>query len=64
VIHDQASYTRESEAVREPLLSEKGETTVDVAAESPLPDELTREAVTLPSPPSRRSHATTPGSRR
>ena len=50
MIHDQASYTRESEDVREPLLSEKGETTVDVAAESPLPDELTREAVTLPSP--------------
>jgi glycine dehydrogenase subunit 2 len=50
VIHDQATYARESEDVREPLLSEKGSATVDVSAESPLPDDLTREAVTLPNP--------------
>jgi glycine dehydrogenase subunit 2 len=50
VIHDQATYARESEDVREPLLSEKGSATVDVTAESPLPDDLTREAVTLPNP--------------
>ena len=50
MIHDQATYARESEDVREPLLSEKGSATVDVTAESPLPDDLTREAVTLPNP--------------
>jgi Glycine cleavage system protein P (pyridoxal-binding), C-terminal domain len=50
MIHDQATYARESEDVREPLLSEKGSSTVDVSAESPLPDDLTREEVTLPSP--------------
>jgi glycine dehydrogenase subunit 2 len=50
VIHDQATYARESEDVREPLLSEKGSATVDVSAESPLPDDLTREEVTLPNP--------------
>ncbi len=50
MIHDQATYARESEDVREPLLSEKGSATVDVSAESPLPDDLTREAVTLPNP--------------
>ncbi|MFC5277766.1 aminomethyl-transferring glycine dehydrogenase subunit GcvPB [Halorubrum rubrum] len=50
MIHDQADYTREGEAVHEPLLSEKGEETVDVREESPLPDELTREELTLPAP--------------
>jgi len=63
VIHDQADYAR-SEDVHEPLLSEKDETTVDVRESSPLPDELTREELTLPAPPSRRSPVTTPGSRR
>jgi len=50
VIHDQADYAREGEDVHEPLLSEKAETTVDVRDESPLPDDLTREELTLPSP--------------
>ncbi|RAW44267.1 glycine dehydrogenase subunit 2 [Halorubrum sp. 48-1-W] len=50
MIHDQADYAREGEQVHEPLLSEKGEETVDVRAESPLPDELTREELTLPAP--------------
>jgi len=50
VIHDQASYERDGEGVREPLLSEKGETTVDVGEGSPLPDDLTRDELTLPSP--------------
>ncbi|WP_058366195.1 aminomethyl-transferring glycine dehydrogenase subunit GcvPB [Haloparvum sedimenti] len=48
MIYDQASYTREEEAQHEPLLSEKDETTVDVREESPLPEELTRDEVTLP----------------
>lgn len=50
MIHDQANYERDGEAVREPLLSEKGEETVDVREESPLPDDLTREELTLPNP--------------
>ncbi|MFC7325554.1 aminomethyl-transferring glycine dehydrogenase subunit GcvPB [Halorubrum rutilum] len=50
MIHDQANYERETEAVREPLLSEKGEATVDVGADSPLPDDLTRDELTLPAP--------------
>ncbi|PSQ56551.1 glycine dehydrogenase (aminomethyl-transferring) [Halobacteriales archaeon SW_8_68_21] len=50
MIHDQASYERDGEGVREPLLSEKGEETVDVREESPLPDDLTREELTLPNP--------------
>ncbi|PHQ38815.1 glycine dehydrogenase (aminomethyl-transferring) [Halorubrum persicum] len=50
MIHDQADYVREDESVHEPLLSEKGETTVDVRESSPLPDDLTREELTLPSP--------------
>ena len=50
MIHDQASYTRPDDEVHEPLLSEKGEETVDVRNDSPLPDELTREELTLPNP--------------
>ena len=50
MIHDQANYERDDEDVREPLLSEKGEETVDVRADSPLPDDLTREELTLPNP--------------
>ena len=50
MIHDQATYEREAEDVREPLLSEKGEATVDVTDESPLPDDLTRDELTLPAP--------------
>ena len=50
MIHDQANYEREDEGVREPLLSEKGQETVDVREESPLPDDLTREELTLPNP--------------
>ena len=50
MIHDQANYERDGEDVREPLLSEKGEETVDVRADSPLPDDLTREELTLPNP--------------
>ncbi|QAU14286.1 glycine dehydrogenase subunit 2 [Halorubrum sp. BOL3-1] len=50
MIHDQANYERDGENVREPLLSEKGEETVDVRDESPLPDDLTREELTLPNP--------------
>ncbi len=48
MIHDQARYAREEGSVREPLLSEKGEATVDVTASSPLPDDLTRDELTLP----------------
>ena len=50
MIHDQANYERDGEDVREPLLSEKGEETVDVRDDSPLPDDLTREELTLPNP--------------
>ena len=50
MIHDQASYDRPDDDVREPLLSEKSESTVDVRESSPLPDDLTRETLTLPEP--------------
>ena len=50
MIHDQANYERDGEGVREPLLSEKGRETVDVREDSPLPDDLTREELTLPNP--------------
>ena len=50
MIHDQASYERDGENVREPLLSEKGEATVDVSERSPLPDDVTRDELTLPAP--------------
>ncbi len=44
---DQARYSRDDEY--EPLLSEKDETTVEVSSEgSPLPDDLTRDSLTLP----------------
>ena len=45
--YDQARWSRDDTPVYEPLLSEKDEQTVDV--ESPLPDELTRDELTLPS---------------
>ncbi|MFC4357348.1 aminomethyl-transferring glycine dehydrogenase subunit GcvPB [Halobium salinum] len=46
--YDQARYSRED--LYEPLLSEKDETTVEVGDDdSPLPEELTRDEVTLPS---------------
>jgi len=49
MIYDQARYT-EDETKHEPLLSEKDETTVEVGgSDSPLPDELTRDKLTLPS---------------
>ena len=48
MIHDQARYTRENESIHEPLLCEKGEKTVDVTDASALPDELTRDELTLP----------------
>jgi glycine dehydrogenase subunit 2 len=44
--YDQARYSAD-ESVYEPLLSEKDETTV--AVDSTLPDDLTRDTVTLPS---------------
>jgi glycine dehydrogenase subunit 2 len=50
--YDQARYSGEDGDVYEPLLHEKDETTVAVGGadgESPLPDELTRDEVTLPS---------------
>jgi glycine dehydrogenase subunit 2 len=62
VNYDQARYGREEEELYEPLLSEKDETTVEIGADaavedeerdgddgSPLPDELTRDELTLPS---------------
>jgi len=49
MIYDQARYTEDDEK-HEPLLSEKDETTVKVGgADSPLPDDLTRDELTLPS---------------
>ncbi|EMA64376.1 aminomethyl-transferring glycine dehydrogenase subunit GcvPB [Halorubrum kocurii] len=50
MIHNQADYAREDDEVHEPLLSEKDETTVDVREASPLPDDLTRDELTLPAP--------------
>ncbi|MFW6321942.1 MAG: aminomethyl-transferring glycine dehydrogenase subunit GcvPB [Halohasta sp.] len=47
MIYDQARYTEG--AKHEPLLSEKDDTTVEIdETDSPLPDELTRDALTLP----------------
>ena len=47
MIYDQARYTEDGK--HEPLLSEKDETTVAVGETgSPLPDDLTREDLTLP----------------
>ena len=44
--HDQARYGDDDRY--EPLLSETGTETVDVGGESPLPDELTRDELELP----------------
>ena len=44
--YDQARYSRDGQ--HEPLLSEKGETTVDTTEDSPLPEDLTRDELTLP----------------
>jgi len=47
MIYDQARYTEGDK--HEPLLSEKDDTTVEVdETDSPLPDELTRDELTLP----------------
>ena len=45
--HDQARFRRNGRY--EPLLVEKDRTTVDVAAETAIPDELTRDTLELPS---------------
>ena len=45
--YDQARYSRDG--LHEPLLSEKDETTVDPGDGSPLPDDLTRDELSLPS---------------
>ena len=47
-IHDQASWQRPDEDVYEPLLIEKDDSTVDIEVED-LPDEITRDELTLPS---------------
>jgi glycine dehydrogenase subunit 2 len=46
--YDQASWSDPEGGEYEPLLIEKDATEVDVPAESPLPDELTRDSLTLP----------------
>jgi glycine dehydrogenase subunit 2 len=50
MIYDQARYTEDDEK-HEPLLSEKDTSTVEISGkdESPLPDDLTRDDLTLPS---------------
>jgi len=49
MIYDQARYT-EDETKHEPLLAEKDEQTVEVGGpSSPLPDDLSRDELTLPS---------------
>ncbi|MFC7164514.1 aminomethyl-transferring glycine dehydrogenase subunit GcvPB [Halospeciosus flavus] len=45
--YDQARYHQDDEY--EPLLAEKDETTVEVDDDSPLPDDLTRDELSLPS---------------
>jgi len=47
--YDQARWSREDDPVYESLLAEKRSTTVEVEG-GPLPDDLTRESVTLPDP--------------
>ncbi len=47
-VHEQASWQRPDDDVYEPLLIEKDESTVEVDVDG-LPDELTRDEVTLPS---------------
>jgi glycine dehydrogenase subunit 2 len=46
MIYDQARYARED--TNEPLLSEKDSTRVEIDDDSPLPDDLTRDALELP----------------
>jgi len=49
--YDQARWSREDEPVYEPLLSEKRASTVAVGGDDgPLPDDLTRDELTLPDP--------------
>ena len=51
MIYDQARYT-DDETKHEPLLSEKDESTVEIGGskrDSPLPDDLTRDELTVPS---------------
>ncbi len=48
--YDQAKFSRDDRNVHEPLLSEKSRSTVDVGESSPLPDDLTRDELTLPNP--------------
>ncbi|MFB6132839.1 MAG: aminomethyl-transferring glycine dehydrogenase subunit GcvPB [Halanaeroarchaeum sp.] len=45
--YDQARWSGSEGAAYEPLLSEKGQRTVEVG-DSPLPDDLTRDSLTLP----------------
>ncbi len=48
--YDQARWSRDDAATYEPLLAEKTTETVEIAdAEVPLPDDLTRDSLTLPS---------------
>ena len=47
--YDQARWTRDDRPIYEPLLNEKDSTTIDISERDvPLPDELTRDEVTLP----------------
>ncbi|WP_436346804.1 aminomethyl-transferring glycine dehydrogenase subunit GcvPB [Natronorubrum sp. FCH18a] len=46
--YDQAAWSETDGHRYEPLLAEKNEQTVDVAERTSLPDDLTRESVTLP----------------
>ena len=47
--YDQARWTDDSDDLYEPLLSEKANKTVEVE-DSPLPDDLTRDSLSLPDP--------------
>ncbi len=49
VKYDQARWTDDSDDRYEPLLSEKASETVDIE-DSPLPDDLTRDSLSLPDP--------------
>ena len=49
MIFDQARWTDDDDEQYEPLLSEKASRSVDVE-DSPLPDDLTRDSLTLPDP--------------
>ena len=48
--YDQARWTDETEPVYEPLLSEKANERVETGEDSPLPDDLTRDSLSLPAP--------------